>query len=160
MMTPPMFFPQEDGKLAEIPPEHAVILDLYRDRMPLVFEVQESGPPMMYALIDVEAEPYGTPQPGQLETAASRVASYLRAQRLGDDPRVPDFERLALAAIRAYVEDLGVFAGSCSHTDGPKAVERSIKEATARAGRKLSKAVDGAVESVAADLVEKWWVSA
>jgi hypothetical protein len=160
MKTPPMFYPQEDGKLVEIPEEHAAILELYRDRMPVVWEIQETGPHYLYALIDVDEEPYGTPQPGALENASRRVAGYLKAKRLGEDPAVPDFERLAVAAIRAYVEEMGVFAGSLSHGDGPKAVEQSIKTETARAGRKLKTAVDSAVRDHATNLVENWWVKA
>lgn len=52
-----MLYPQEDGKLVEIPEEHAAVLALYRERMPVVFEVQEYGQPMLYPLIDVDAEP-------------------------------------------------------------------------------------------------------
>lgn len=160
MRTPPMFFPQEDGKLVEIPAEHAAVLELYRDRMPLVHEPQYSGDPFLYPLIDVDEEPAGASTPTELEDLAFVTARALQKGRHGQNVPAPDLERLAVAAIGAYVEDLAVFAGSCSHDDGPKAVSRSIREATARAGRKLSKAVDGAVGSVAADLVEKWWVSA
>lgn len=160
MKTPPMFYPQEDGKLTEIPDEHAEILNLYRDRMPLVFEVVETGPPMMYALIDVDEEPYGTPRPDALETAARRVAGYLKAQRLGADPIKPDFDRLAVAAIRAHVEDAGVFAGSLAHNDGVRAVERAVMGETARVGRKLHKTVDKAVRNATAEIIEGWWVTA
>ncbi|TGB09789.1 hypothetical protein [Streptomyces sp. MZ04] len=160
MMTPPMFYPQEDGKLTEIPAEHAAILDLYRDRMPLVYEIQEFGDPMMYDLIDVDAEPFDTPEPGELETVAARVARYLKGKRLGKDPVPPDFERLAVAAIRARVEDMGILGGSLAHDEGPLGVERSVKEATAQAGRSLRKAVNRAVSDTAADLVENWWVKA
>lgn len=159
-MTPPMYMPQEDGKLVEIPEEHAKVLELYRDRMPVVLEVQEYGQPALYALIDVDAEPFGAPQLGTLERQALLAAAYLKGKRLGDDPLPPDFERLAVAAIRAYVEDMGVLAGSLSHDDGPRAVERSVKETTAQAGRKLRKAVDTAVRDCATSLVENWWVTA
>ncbi|MFJ5027779.1 hypothetical protein ACIQB5_06720 [Streptomyces sp. NPDC088560] len=155
-----VLYPQEDGKLVEIPDEHAAVLALYRDRMPLVFEVQEWGPPMLYPLIDVDEEPIGTPRAGALETHARRAADYLKAKRLGGDPIVPDFERLAGAAIRAYVEDMGVLAGSLSHDDGPAAVEQSIKEETARTGRRLRAVVDKAVHETKADLVKNWGVTA
>lgn len=160
MKTPPMFYPQEDGKLVEIPEEHAAILELYRDRMPLCFEVQETGQPYLYALIDVDEEPYGTPLPGRLETQARRTADYLKGQRLGKDPIPPDYERLAVDAIGAFVEHMGVFAGSLSHGDGPAAVEQSIREETAAAGRILRRAVGKAVKTSAAGLVENWWVKA
>lgn len=159
MKTPPMFYPQEDGKLTEIPAEHAEILELYRDRMPLVREIQEFGDPMLYDLIDVDPEPWGTPRPGGLELHAARVADYLKAQRHGKDPAKPNFERLAVAAIRAYIEDMGIFAGSLSHDDGARYVERSIKTETARAGRSLHKAVNRAVSDHAKNLVENWWVT-
>jgi len=155
-----MLYPQEDGKLVEIPEEHARILALYRDRMPVVFEVQEFGPPMFYPLIDVDAEPCGTPLPGTLERQALQAAAYLKGKRLGSDPVPPDFERLAVAAIRAFVEHMGVFAGSLSHDDGPAAVERSIREETAAAGRVLRKAVERAVKDSAAGLAEKWFADA
>lgn len=160
MKTPPMFYPQEDGKLSEIPDEHAEILNLYRDRMPLVYEVVETGAPQMWALIDVDEEPYGTPQPEALETAARRVAGYLKAKRLGNDPVAPDFARLATAAIRAHVEDAGVFAGSLAHEDGVRAVERAVTGETARIGGKLHKAVDRAVRDSNAEIIEGWWVTA
>lgn len=161
MMTPPMFYPQEDGKLAEIPDEHAKILDLYRDRMPLVHEPQFSGDPIgLYPLIVEEQEPQGTPEPSALESAARRVADRLECHRRNGETYSVDVERLAVLAMRAHIEHEGVFAGSLSHDDGPQAVERSIKAETARAGRKLTKAVETAVTAVAADLVEKWWVNA
>lgn len=160
MTTPPMFYPQEDGKLAEIPDEHAKILDLYRDRMPLVFEVVETGPPGMHPLVDVDEEPPGTPLSGPFEDAARRVAGYLKAKRLGENRVAPDFERLALSAIRAYVEQSGVFAGSVSHDDGVKAVERAVMGETARAGRQLHKVVDKAVRNSNAEIIEGWWTTA
>ncbi|MFF0746589.1 hypothetical protein ACFYVL_39990 [Streptomyces sp. NPDC004111] len=159
MKTPPMFYPQEDGKLTEIPAEHAAVLDLYRDRMPLVHEPQFFGDPIqLYPLVIEEPEPLGTPEPGDLETAARRVCGYLEAKRHGRDPAAPDFERLAVAAVRAYVLDSGVFGGSMAHEDGPRAVERAITRETARAGRRLHKAVDRAVSEETANLVENWWV--
>lgn len=159
MTTPPMFYPQEDGKLAEIPDEHAAILDLYRERMPLVFGVLEWGPPGLHDLILPEQEPLGLPDPSALETAARRVAGYFKAKRLGDNPAKPDFERLAVQAIRAYVEHAGVFAGSLSHDDGVKAVERSVMDETGRAGRQLHQVVDKAVRNSNAEIVEGWWVT-
>lgn len=71
MKTPPMFYPQEDGKLVEIPEEHAAILELYRDRMPVVWEIQETGPHYLYDLIDVDEEPYGAPRAGFSRTLHS-----------------------------------------------------------------------------------------
>ncbi|MDX3229392.1 hypothetical protein [Streptomyces sp. ME19-01-6] len=146
-----MLYPQEDGKLVEIPDEHAAVLALYRDRMPVVFEVQECGPPMLYPLIDVDEEPYGTPRPGALEYAARRVAAGLKARRLGEDPAAPDFERLALAAIRAYVQDMADFAAAvAAYGDGPAAEHQAAKTEAARAGRKLTKAVERAVRDAQA----------
>ncbi|MFJ8822397.1 hypothetical protein ACIREE_11505 [Streptomyces sp. NPDC102467] len=159
MTTPPMFYPQEDGKLVEIPEEHAKVLELYRDRMPLVFEVMEWGPPGMHPLIDVNEEPPGTPRSGGFEDVARSTARYLKAKRLGKNPAVPDFERLAVSAIRAHVEHAGTFAGSVSHDDGMKAVERAVKGETARAGRSLHKAVDKAVTDHTKNLVENWLVT-
>ncbi|MFI6468746.1 hypothetical protein ACIBL5_00535 [Streptomyces sp. NPDC050516] len=161
MKTPPMFYPQEDGKLTEIPDEHAKVLDLYRDRMPLVYEPQFTGDPIqLYPLIIEEQEPLGTPEPGQLETAARRVADYLENWRLGKDPVKPDFERLAVAAVRAYVEDMGVFAGSLAHDEGVAAVGKAVSQETARVGRELHRAVDRAVRDATAEIVEGWWVTA
>lgn len=145
-----MFYPQEDGKLAEIPDEHAAVLALYRDRMPLAFEVQEYGPPMLYPLIDVDEEPYGTPRPGALENAARSVAGYLKGKRLGNDPAAPDFELLALAAIRAYVQDMADFAAAVAYGDGPAAEHQAAKTEAARTGRKLTKAVERAVRDAQA----------
>lgn len=145
-----MLYPQEDGKLVEIPDEHAAVLALYRDRMPVVFEVQECGPPMLYALIDVDEEPYGTPRPGALEYSARSVAGALKARRLGKDPAAPDFERLALAAIRAYVEDMADFAAAVAHGESPAEVSRAARTEAARAGRKLTKAVERAVKGAQA----------
>ncbi|MEU1908126.1 hypothetical protein [Streptomyces hygroscopicus] len=145
-----MLYPQEDGKLAEIPDEHAAVLALYRDRMPLVFEVQECGPPMLYPLIDVDEEPYGTPRPGALEYAARRVAGTLKAKRLSEDPAAPDFERLAVAAIRAYVQDMADFAAAVAYGDGAAAEHQAAKAEAARAGRKLTKVVERAVRDAQA----------
>lgn len=150
-----MLYPQEDGKLVEIPDEHAAVLALYRDRMPLVFEVQEWGPPMLYPLIDVDEEPYGTPQPGALETSVRRVAGYLKAKRLGGDPITPDFEKLAVAAIRACVADMADFAAAVAYGEPVAAVQRAAKQEAARAGRKLTKAVERAVQDAVADSVKK-----
>lgn len=145
MMTPPMFYPQEDGKLVEIPAEHAKILELYRDRMPVVWEIQETGPHYLYALIDVDEEPYGTPQPGALETVALRVARTLKAQRLGKDPAPADLERLAHAAIRAHVADMADFGAGCAYGEGQAVEVREAKSAATRAARKLTKTIEGAV---------------
>jgi hypothetical protein len=146
-----MFMPQEDGKLVEIPEEHAAVLELYRDRMPVVWEIQETGPHYLYALIDVDEEPYGTPQPGALENAARRVAATLKEQRLGKDPAPADFERLALAAIRAHVADMADFGAGCAYGDGQAAELGEAKAAATRAGRQLTKAVDKAVRDAVAE---------
>ncbi|MFE6530027.1 hypothetical protein ACFVMA_13920 [Streptomyces rochei] len=140
-----MLYPQEDGKLVEIPEEHAAVLALYRDRMPLVFEVQEYGPPMFYPLIDVDEEPYGAPRPGELETEARRVAAYLKGQRLGDGPPPPDFRRLANAAIRAHVADIASFTAGCAHDEPPARVRRYVEQETRRVGKQLSRTVEAAV---------------
>ncbi|MFE9065026.1 hypothetical protein [Streptomyces violaceusniger] len=145
-----MLYPQEDGKLVEIPDEHAAVLALYRDRMPVVFEVQECGLPMLYPLIDVDEEPYGTPRPGALENAARSVAGYLKAKRLGNDPAAPDFEWLAVAAIRAYVQDMADFAAAVAHGESPAEVSREARTEAARTGRKLTKAVERAVKDAQA----------
>ena len=154
MKTPQVLYPQEDGKLVEIPEEHAEILALYRDRMPVVYEVQEFGPPMLYPLIDVDEEPYGTPRPGALEYAARRTAGALKRRRLGEDAPTPDLERLALAAIRAYVADMADFAAAVAYGDGPAAEQRAAKTEAARTGRKLIKAVEDAVQGAAATAKE------
>ena len=144
-MTPPMFMPQEDGKLAEIPAEHAAILELYRDRMPVVFEVQESGAPMLFALIDVDEEPYGTPRAGVLENAALSVARDLKRRRLGEDLVPVDYEKLAHAAIRAHVSDMAEFAASCSYDEPAARRQRYAGQAARRVGAALSKTVERAV---------------
>jgi hypothetical protein len=144
-----MLYPQEDGKLTEIPAEHAAVLALYRDRMPVVFEVQEFGPPMFYPLIDVDAEPYGTPQPDALERAARRTAATLKARRLGEDPPAADLERLALAAVQAYVEDMAGFAAEVAHGESAAAVSRAARTEARRAGRRVAKAVEDAVRDTA-----------
>ncbi|MFI9174865.1 hypothetical protein [Streptomyces lincolnensis] len=154
MKTPPMFMPQEDGKLVEIPEEHAAILELYRDRMPLCYEVQETGQPYLYALIDVDEEPYGTPQPGVLEYAARRVAANMKARRLGKDPAPADFERLAHAAIRAHVADMADFAAAVAHGETPARIRRSVEQETRRVGRELSKTVERAVREAADETVK------
>lgn len=142
-----MLFPQEDGSLVEIPEEHAAVLSLYRDRMPVVFEVQECGPPMFYPLIDVDEEPYGTPQPGVLENAARRVAGTLKDQRLGNDPAPADFERLAHAAVRAFVADQADFAAAVAHGESADRVRCAVEQETRRVARELSKTVDAAVRT-------------
>lgn len=151
MQTPPMFYPQEDGKLVEIPEEHAAILELYRDRMPLCYEVQETGQPYLYALIDVDEEPYGTPLPSQLETAARRVARELRARRLGDDTVPVDYRALAHAAIRAHVADMAEFVAACSHDEPVARRERYAAQEARRTGRELAKTVESAVAAVVKD---------
>ncbi|MEV4043113.1 hypothetical protein [Streptomyces sp. NPDC049744] len=144
-----MLYPQEDGTLVEIPEAHAAVLALYRDRMPVVFEVQEFGPPMFYPLIDVDAEPYGSPQPGPLENAAARTASVLKRRRLGEDPPAPDLERLAVAAVRAYVTDMADFGAAIAHGESEAAVSRTAKAEAQRAGRRVAKAVEDAVRDTA-----------
>ncbi|MFE7648659.1 hypothetical protein [Streptomyces phaeoluteigriseus] len=144
-----MLYPQEDGKLVEIPEERAAVLALYRDRMPVVFEVQECGPPMFYPLIDVDAEPYGTPQPGALECAARRTAAVLKRRRLGEDPPAPDLERLALAAVHAYVTDMAEFAAAVSHGEPEAVVSRAAQSEAQRAGQRVAKAVEQAVRDTA-----------
>jgi len=153
--TPPMFMPQEDGKLAEIPAEHAAILELYRDRMPVVFEVQESGPPMLFALIDVDEEPYGTPRAGVLENAALAVARDLKRRRLGEDLVSVDFGRLAHAAIRAHVADMADFGAGCAYGDGQAVEVREAKAAATRAARQLTKAIEGAVRDAVTETTKK-----
>ncbi|MEV7032718.1 hypothetical protein AB0N99_21195 [Streptomyces sp. NPDC093272] len=145
MKTPEMFYPQEDGKLVEIPAEHAAILELYRDRMPVVWEIQETGPHYLYPLIDVDAEPVGTPEPSRLENATRRAADYLKAQRLGKDPIPPDFEQLAAHAIYAHVTRMAEFGAAVAFGDGPAAEERSARAEAAGAGRVLTKTVERAV---------------
>jgi len=140
-----MLYPQEDGKLVEIPEEHAKVLALYRDRMPVVFEVQEFGPPMFYPLIDVDEEPCGTPLPGALETAALRVARALKAQRLGNEVAV-DYRVLAHAAIRAHVADMAEFVAACAYDEPQGRRERYAGQEARRVGRELSKTVEGAVK--------------
>ena len=149
-----MLYPQEDGTLVEIPDEHAAVLALYRDRMPVVFEVQEWGPPMLYPLIDVDAEPYGTPQPGALERAAAGVARDLKRRRVDSEPCTPDYERLAYAAIRACITDMAELAAAVAHEDGPEAVERAAKDEAARMGRHLTKAVERAVRSAVTETLK------
>lgn len=151
MKTPPMFYPQEDGKLVEIPAEHAKILDLYRDRMPVVWEIQERGPHYLYDLIDVDAEPYGTPRPGALENVALSVARTLKAQRLGEDPAPADFEKLAHAAIRVYVADMADFGAGCVYGEGQAVELREAKSAATRAASRLTKTVEGAVRDAVAE---------
>lgn len=154
MKTPPMFMPQEDGKLAEIPAEHAAILELYRDRMPVCFEVQESGAPMLFALIDVDEEPYGTPRPGVLENAALSVARDLKRRRLGEeDAPAPNLERLAHAAVSAYVADMADFAAAVSYGETPARIRRAVEQDTRRIGRELTKTVDRAVRDAVAETV-------
>lgn len=149
-----MLYPQEDGKLTEIPEEHAAVLALYRDRMPVVFEVQEFGPPMFYPLIDVDEEPYGTPQPDSLEYAARRTAAVLKARRLGEDPPAPDLERLALAAVRAYVTDMAEFAAAVAHGESEAAVSGAARAEARRAGARVVKAVEEAVRDTATAAVK------
>jgi hypothetical protein len=143
-------YTRKGDDLVEIPADHEKVLAQYRDSMPVVFEVQECGPPMLYPLIDVDEEPYGTPRPGALEYAARQVAGALKAKRLGNDPGAPDFERLALAAIRAYVQDMADFAAAVAYGDGPAAEHQAAKTEATRAGRKLTKAVDRAVRDAQA----------
>lgn len=147
MKTPPMFYPQEDGKLVEIPEEHAAILELYRDRMPVCYEVQETGQPMLYALIDVDEEPYGTPQPGTLETAALRVARALKAQRLGNDLVPVDYRVLAHAAIRAHVADIAEFTAACAYDEPEARRQRYAGQEARRIGRQLAKTVEASVNA-------------
>ncbi|WP_405580657.1 hypothetical protein [Streptomyces sp. NBC_01092] len=147
MKTPPMFYPQEDGKLVEIPEEHAAILELYRDRMPVCYEVQETGQPLLYALIDVDEEPYGTPQPGTLETAALRVARALKAQRLGNDLVPVDYRVLAHAAIRAHVADIAEFTAACAYDEPEARRQRYAGQEARRIGRQLTKTVESAVNA-------------
>lgn len=142
-----MLYPQEDGKLVEIPEEHAAVLALYRDRMPVVFEVQEFGPPMFYPLIDVDEEPYGSPQPGTLETAALRVARALKARRLGDDTVPVDFRVLAHASISAHVADIAEFTAACAYDEPEAHRERYAGQEARRIGRQLSKTVETAVNA-------------
>lgn len=142
-----MLYPQEDGKLAEIPEEHAAILALYRDRMPVVFEVQEFGPPMFYPLIDVDEEPPGSPLPGALETAALRVARALKARRLGDDAVPVDFRDLAHAAIRAHVADIAEFTAACAYDEPEARREQYAGQEARRIGRRLTKTVEAAVNA-------------
>jgi hypothetical protein len=149
--TPPMFYPQEDGKLVEIPEEHAKVLELYRDRMPLCFEVQETGQPYLYALIDVDEEPCGSPLPSQLETAALRVARALRARRLGDDMVAVDYRDVAQGAIRAHVADMAEFAAACTYDEPMARRERYATQEARRIGRQLTKVVESAVAAVAKD---------
>ncbi|MFI7681429.1 hypothetical protein ACIBWG_02020 [Streptomyces griseoaurantiacus] len=160
MKTPPMFYPQEDGKLVEIPAEHAAVLGLYRDRMPLVHEPQYTGDPLLYPLIDVDEDPDGTSEPTELEDLAFVVARTLQRKRRGGAVIPPDLERLSVLAIRAHIEDMGVFAGSCSHSEGPAAVAQGIANETANTGRKLKRVIDRAVRETAAGLIKTWWVSA
>ena len=154
MKTPPMFYPQEDGKLVEIPEEHAAILELYRDRMPLCYEVQETGQPYLYALIDVDEEPYGSPRPGALETAALRVARDLKRRRVGEDLVPVDYQPLAHAAIRAHVADMAEFAASCSYDEPTARRQRYAAQEARRIGRQLSKTVEQAVSAAVAEPVK------
>jgi len=150
-----MLYPQEDGKLAEIPEEHAAVLALYRDRMPVVFEVQECGPPMFYPLIDVDEEPYGSPPPGTLETAALRVARALKAIRLGDDTVPVDFRVLAHAAISAHVADIAEFTAACAYDEPEARRQRYAAQEARRIGRQLSKTVEQAVSAAVAKPVKQ-----
>lgn len=145
-----MFYPQEDGKLVEIPEEHAAVLALYRERMPVVFEVQEYGQPMLYPLIDVDAEPPCSPLPSDLEYAAVTVARDLRRRRIGLDAQMPNFERLAYAALRAYVKDIAEFAAVMSDDETSASSRRAIATDTARVGRNLTKAIERAVRDAVA----------
>lgn len=147
MKTPPMFYPQEDGKLVEIPEEHAAILELYRDRMPVCYEVQETGQPMLYALIDVDEEPYGTPRPGGLENAALSVARNLKRRRLGEDLVPVDYRVLAHAAIRAHVADMAEFTAACAYDEPQGRRERYAGQEARRIGRQLTKTVEAAVKA-------------
>ncbi|MFB6567357.1 hypothetical protein [Streptomyces noursei] len=139
-----------DGALTPIPDDHEKVLAQYRDSMPLVYEPQYCGDPYLYPLIDVDEEPYGTPQPGELERAARQVAHRLKAQRLDQNPQTPDYGRLAGAALRAHIADMADFAAAVANDDGPKAIERAVVEETTRASRKLKRAIEKAVRDAVA----------
>lgn len=148
--TAEMYYPQEDGKLAEIPDEHARILALYRDRMPVVFEVQECGPPMLYPLIDEDAG-----MPGHLEERARRTANVLRAERTGTPTTdVADYEKLAVLAVRANLRTHYDFAASWAIHNGTtdetkirrqadKALQRAADDLTTELTAQVRRAVAG-----------------
>ncbi|MEU4964171.1 hypothetical protein [Streptomyces smyrnaeus] len=148
-----MLYTPEGGETVVVPAEDEAVLARYRDSMPMVWEVQECGPPMWYSLVDVDEEPCGTPLPGELERQARATAEHLRKVRLGEaEGFPPNTERLALAAIRGHlasVHDFAVaaeFEGGRDPEDIRKAavswmqgVARELCDSVKRTARKLAK---------------------
>ncbi|MCX4664713.1 hypothetical protein [Streptomyces uncialis] len=122
--------------LERVPVEHARVLALYRDGMPLVYEPQFSGDEGLYPLVDTDTEPCGTAA-GALEVLARSAAGRLRAARLGGDAAAPDLEGLARASVRGLLDDLYQFAAAVHHGDsdrGHGAAGRAVADAAAALG--------------------------
>ncbi|MFE7108382.1 hypothetical protein ACFU98_47910 [Streptomyces sp. NPDC057575] len=107
-----MYTRSEDG-FAPIPAEHEAVLDMYREQLHtmVVWEPQYIGAYPFNALVD-DADPYGSPLPSQLEHLAAQTANRLKRARRGEDDFGPDFEGLALAAVRALLAHEYAFTGS------------------------------------------------
>lgn len=63
---------------------------------------------------------------------------------------MPNFERLAYAALRAYVKDIAEFAAVMSDDETSAGSRRTIATDTARVGRNLTKAIERAVRDAVA----------
>lgn len=146
-----MFYTPEGGEQIVVPEEHEKVLAQYRDSMPLVWEPQYAGDPHVYPLIDEEAEPFDAPEPGELERAAELMAWKLRHLRLGKEPaEPPDFERLVLAAARAFVDDYYDFASGVEFEEDkdPEVIHKAAASHTRREARRIIRAIEKAVSKV------------
>lgn len=63
-------------------------------------------------------------------------------------------ERLAHAAVRAYVADMADFAAAVAHGETSARIRRSVEQETRRVGRALTKTVERAVRDAADETVK------
>lgn len=149
-----MYYTPWGGEQVVIPEEHEKVLALYRDSMPLVWEVQEYGPPMLYALIDEDEEPLGTPPPSKLEDLARRTANTMRRDRLQQETFTPpNLEALMYAAIRARLADYYQSVGAVNFEDGVDVtgLRAETAQATEKEARTIGRAVTRIVREVIAE---------
>lgn len=148
-----MYTRDADGELQPIPAEHAEVLAQYRNSMPLVYEVQECGPPMLYALIDDDEFGAAGGEPSRLERLAAATVTQLRRERLGLPSDPPKYEQLVREAAHAYLADIWQLA-MYVHLDGESSREtfrRRSERDLAAAARKLGKTLTRLADSVMAE---------
>lgn len=146
-----MFYASYGGERQEVPAEDEQVLARYRDSMPLVWEIQEFGPPQLYALIE-EEDPKGTSAASTLEQLAGRAERALKAARRGGNVAPAPLEKLVTAAVRAHLVDEYTFTGSM-HDWFEDQCGKDCRAVAAKDVQRTAAKLQKAIERIAADVV-------